>query len=442
MQTLVSSRILAPVFSFAIAALLATGSVAQANTNGTHWSSIIDDLQTSGVSQIGDFDLAKFREEAGGIQWKSMTGAPASVLSGSRQSAFFFWGQKQVYISEQLPSEALSSLPQLELHEALGATGYNDHNYSLSTALSTLAKIGPDQRARLEKAYGRTLFKNNLILAGGVSVSGGGDLATLYVKDQVLKFIMGNEQNRNAISDDFIAQYPSIDFEPLQKPGLHQVSLNYEYRSASHSENLSVYIPMAIWNQGDQARQALIQETARKIIEIFPATSGQALHTFHPEACGPESPLAKYPVTQDTATRQIQDFRAALKFGCKRMMPGEVVSLLTPAIQRADLPREAGEFNFTCIFQYGKAHQSFLTKSSIGLSNLASDMWGITEGDYLSGSVGISADGKIIMTYIAYKPVGGEMTRTPLLAPKDATYGKSEMMINGQKLTFECKKLD
>jgi hypothetical protein len=439
--------------SCALIGALTSGFAAFADTStsndearGTHWPVIIESLRTSGVQRVGDFDLKQFREQADEIQWNGMQGAPAAVLSGSRKSAFFLWDKKQVYISEQLPSEALASLPQLELHEALGATGYNDHDYSLSTALDTLSKLEPDQRTRLEHRYGQTIFRTASMRAdeGGVSVSGGGDLTTLYVKDQVLKLIMGNRTSRNALSDDFIAQYPSINFEPLQDKTLSKIYLKYQYLTASQREKFSLFIPMGVWNKGGQVRDDIIHEAARKVTEVFPSTGHQALRTFHPSSCPSRgNQIANYPTTQDLAVASIQDFRAGIKFGCRSVAPGLMERImLAPALDREQVPHEAGNYNFKCEFHYGSASISYAATTTNGQRVLVSKAWSVVPGDYLDGTAAISGDGKIEMTFITYEPPGGQMQHTPFLKTADPTFGQSETMINGRKLTFGCRKAD
>jgi hypothetical protein len=86
------------------------------------------------------------------VRFNNLDGTPDSFQSGSRQSAYYLRDKKQVYISDQIPAETVSSLPQLELHESLGALGYDDHTYALSTSLTTLSNMGPtQQRDRLQQ---------------------------------------------------------------------------------------------------------------------------------------------------------------------------------------------------------------------------------------------------------------------------------------------------
>ena len=415
--------------------------MAAENTLGRRWPEAINKLEAFGVSKIGDFDLATFRKEVAGVKFNNLDGAPATVQSGSRQSAYYLRDKKQVYISDELPAEAAASIPQLELHESLGALGYNDHNYAISTALTTLSNMNPNaQRDRLQQAYGRGIFsKDNLrIKEGGTSVSGGGDLTTLYIKNQVLKLILGGTQNVNAISDDFLTRYPSIDFEPLPDPTLTQVYILYAYDIHRRQESFSVYVPMARWNL-TSSRSDLLQEIARKVTEIFPTGSGKNLRSFRPSECR-SGQTVTYPTPRDYATASIQDLRANLQLGCMKFMDGQTgVSTLAPTLDRQQEPKEAGYFSFTCDFHYGAASISYQLNAPAGKRSMNSKMWGVGT-DSVDGTASVSPEGSIEFTMISVFPNEGPTRHSPVLKSQSPDFGKSEIQEQGRTLSFECRK--
>ena len=125
---------------------------------GQSWPKIIQGLNDRGIKKIGDFDVADFVMKAKAIRWETMPESAPSVISGSRKSAYYLRAEHKVVISKRLPGDALASLPALELHEALGAVGYDDRNYALSTALHLLSKMDqPERREKLRKKYGAGL---------------------------------------------------------------------------------------------------------------------------------------------------------------------------------------------------------------------------------------------------------------------------------------------
>ncbi len=439
------------VNSFLLSMILVTGLWVQAAPQGkpgTHWPTIIAGLESSGIHKVGDFEVKAFREEANQIHWRGLSGAPEAVLSGSRQSAFYLWDQRQVYLSEQLPAEALAALPQLELHEALGATGYNDHDYSLSTALVTLSKLDPTaQRQKLLNAYGKSLFTSSKMTDGGTSVSGGGDLTTLYVKSQVLKNIMAGAQNSSAVSDDFLLRFPSINFEPLETAGLTKVYIKYQYivhpKASGSRELFSVYVPVQRWRQGADAQKSLIREIERKLGEIFPARRGENLRRFQPEGCTSSEQTVTYPATEDPAVRSIQNFRGSLQLGCFKIMPGLTdVAVIAPALPLTSLPEDAGSYYFNCVFRYGSTSSFVYTQTAKpGQNMLGSKQWSLVDDDYVGGLVWIS-EGKILKTGIRYVPPQNTQGYIPptVSLSQNPDRGRAQMTVNGQPLSFECRK--
>ncbi|MGZ3713580.1 MAG: hypothetical protein ACXVBE_17575, partial [Bdellovibrionota bacterium] len=218
------------------------------------------------------------------VTWAPISEAPPSLIAGSRKSAFYVRSEKKIYLVRDLPLDSIAALPQLELHELFGALGFNDHRYTFSTALTAIAEIqGNEKRADLAKAYGKDYFQKSLMLArsedGGSSVSGGGDLDTLAIKLQVLKLALNHfAQNPGFMSSDFLQHFPDIGFEPMDRPDVHAVAINYQYRRGNDTgghgsrETFTLYVPMS--RTSTVERSALIDEIGEKILAIFPTEGG------------------------------------------------------------------------------------------------------------------------------------------------------------------------
>lgn len=420
---------------------------------GSHWSAIIDALEKGGLVEIGDFKIREFRREAERIVWSPMSGAPASVLSGDRRTAYYIWKGGKVFINDRLPSEATASLAQLELHEALGATGYNDENYALSTALGTLAKIkDPAKRRELARAYGKTSFRQRLIRVaggegGGSAVTRGGDLISLFIKDQVLRLIMGDEQNSANATTDFLASYARITYEPLHSKRATDVVLRYEllFRPAANGEveRIQVLVPMERWNQGGDARQRLLREIAGKVMEIFPAYRGSRLTSFVPELCGSGTRKITFPATSDPAVRDIQQLRGANLRGCalRGEMPGMVSrSVTAPSLDRASEPKAAGSYYYTCELRYSSANLVYNSKVPAGTGMRLTHSWSIDPDDYLAGVVSITGTGEIQSIGILYHAPGAAFLPPVWGKVRNPTRAQAQISIHGRPLTYRCTK--
>jgi len=424
-------------------------------TRGTHWPSIIAAVEDAGITRIGDFDLKKFEEEAQQILWTRIEGAPNTVLSGDRRTAYYIWKGKKVYINDQLPAEASASLAQLELHEALGATGYNDDNYALSTALNTLARLkNPAQRQKLVRSYGRTVFQRRLMMAGeggGASlVTRGGDLVTLFIKDLVLKAIMGDSQNSSAATPEFLSTYAKIAFEPLQMQnrGLTFVAVQYDRYIQplpnGEREAFTVFVPMKRWSQGESSRKALIREIVRKVTEIFPAYNGTPLVSFVPRGCPAGTKPVSFPTPTSTGAREIQEQRGALLRNCPDRWNDDGAkthrAVVAPALPDGADPKQPGHYQFRCLFQYGQATAESQFAHPLGVSTLRTQSWGIEEGDYLGGEIGIGNDGTITAIGISYRAPNAPLSRPQIRAVKNARRASTQMIVNGTPLVFSCKR--
>jgi hypothetical protein len=415
------------------------------SSHGQQWRQIIDNLTNSGITRLGSLDLTAFRAEAEGVHWFRLDSAPATVLSGSRSSAYYLKGKLTVYMQEQLPAEALAALPQLELHEAFGAVGYDDNDTSKSTALALLSRMPEGmERNRLASAYGRSLFAPAALARGGTSVSGGGDLATLYAKAEILRTVMGGYGNQAHALIEFLEKYPSVDFEPLRAGGERTVVIQYRYTPAR--ETFSVFLPMERWKEGESARAQLVQEAARKLLELFPAYAGAASRTFTPSGC-PAGKQVTYPATDDQAVKDIQNVRGEMQLGCMEYQhqSGFTAKMIqAPAVAAPAQPKEAGNFYYSCTFSLSGrpvSIQQFTVRA--GSHPLLSNIISIQEGDNIEGMFAVLPDGRMEFVEIAYHDPQGNGPQPHPARSADGSGAETHVdNVDGQRLDFSCHKVE
>lgn len=409
---------------------------------GSSWIKVIGTLQKSGIKQVGDLVLNDIANAGKAVEWLPLQNAPPSLLSGSRKSAFFLRSQKKVYYVTPLPKISLPALPQLELHEVMGALGYDDDDGALSMALILVSRLPQnEQRSRLVQFYGQVLFANPS-LRGGTSVSGGGDLTTTFFRDQTLKYILSQ---KSGTTSEFLRVYPLIRFEPLQDRTLSTVVIQYRYlvraNTRGQRELFSVFLPMSRAQGSKSERQDLVQQVSRKITELFRAYPGQTQTRFQPSSCSSAEQTVIFPHTRDHAVAHIQDFRGGLALQCHHFSPGMTgYTLTSPAITADQDPRVSGSFHFTCQFKYNQGADEYNVVVPAGQSRLASHQVSIDDEDFL-GDVWIAADGKILRTGIQSMSTQKDPRRKPVLTPSvNSNFGKSEIEVRGKVLTYQCRR--
>jgi hypothetical protein len=336
---------------------------------------LLQNLQASGVTKIGDLDLRQVSKAATKVQIKTVDQLPVDAGPGrrthnwavngldaqgkpilvdlgftteegpqatERRSAHYDVAKKSVQIVGDLSAEAAAQTPQLKLHETLGALGYNDKQYGLSTALKILDDTkDPAARRQLLDAYGKTLFqKQNLRSSGGSSVGGGGDVLALTVKHEVLKSLQATGRK---LRSDFLIQYPSIGFEPSYKTDKQFVGLDYEMRlragvwhqgdlegvrrDQSLQELVSIHIPALTWSQNPAGRAAMVEEITALILGIFPAFEDTVYKNESMVRGCPASVKVREPVGSDPRTAIIAFQRTDLLYNCSGQADEGLVDL-------------------------------------------------------------------------------------------------------------------
>lgn len=320
---------------------------------GEHWSLILQKLRDRGVHQVGDFNLEEFtravEDPQHGVRWGS---APSDgtrpLFAAGRRSAYFTVNDKKVYLGDDLRSYPEDAVSQLELHEALGATGYNDRQYQISSSLHMLSALPAgtvEEQARTVLA--RELFQNSMLkgmptnpqgdaTGGATSIGGGGDVIALMAKSLVLNHILTqygelNSELSRKISRKLLEAYPRIGFEPQYDPHQQFVAVQYLAKTKNSrsrpwagvpfdsgtgaQEMITIYVPALKWQSANEAgaHEAVINEAARLIESLFPSSE-----TAIPGSVGRCSLHIqfKFPPTSDTHLKDIQRARAQILSGC------------------------------------------------------------------------------------------------------------------------------
>ncbi len=289
-------------------------------------NSIINTLLEQKINIVGDFDLKLFQEDAKKINWirKTEKAPPAiSRFTDGRKTAYFLKKDKTVVVL----SDNIS--PILQLHESLGVLGYNDERYAMSTALTLLSK---EKDMKLQKqliqSFGQSLFhKDNMLAAGGSSVGGGGDEASLDLKVKFIHEIISTTDIH--FFPDLFTKYLEIDFKQFADKERQFVGLQYEAmrkeisthigandglrRTEEIQEFITIYYPQS-WRDGKK-RNLIAKEAFRKIIYIFPPDQHLLdTWTFTPYGCDKQS--VTYPWVSDIDLQNIQYERASLISNC------------------------------------------------------------------------------------------------------------------------------
>lgn len=160
---------------------------------------IIDVIISSGrYSKLGDLDLVALRKEILTVKWRAYIGKSFSIGNkGARSSAVYSVERRLVVVSREewfTMDEAIRM--EIALHEALGALGYRDEKYQITTCLTLLASLIFSEEnkylvesqiiaSKLSSLWSVAIAshsimeipktdKSPVMLAGGISLTGGG----------------------------------------------------------------------------------------------------------------------------------------------------------------------------------------------------------------------------------------------------------------------------
>lgn len=311
------------------------GGNARGDEPGSAGAGLIAELRAKGLERIGDFDLREFQKQQRELRWKiKESPEECARFATGRRTACYRRDLQAVFISPEIPASAQEALPTLENHESLGAAGYNDRNYAMSSALSTLNQMRSEKdREKLAEDLGTTIFdKDEMFSSGtGTSVGGGGDLIALVTKTRVLEEFMKRQKD---LSWDFLRRFPEIGFEPLYLRSQQFVALRYQARPAAPErfglqalpgvrvdrrhgtqELISVYVPALLWQKGPEQRRAIVEEIIGYLADLFPVTDRELLRPIEGLGCIGGQNL-EFPRARSAHTALVQRSRAALLTGC------------------------------------------------------------------------------------------------------------------------------
>ncbi len=158
----------------------------------------VDSLLSQGVVDIGNVNLPQFKEQIKQVHLLVVTGGATALGSGQftvRMGNVYIPSTKTIYINEQTLVRNPEGSTKLMPHELLGALGYEDEKYQISTVMfSKNAKLAAElinkSKIDLGKKSVRSEAKNmtNRQSSGGVTIIGGGGdellfAAKLYMLD-------------------------------------------------------------------------------------------------------------------------------------------------------------------------------------------------------------------------------------------------------------------
>ncbi len=158
----------------------------------------IDKLLGQNIVKIGNMNLEKLSAELDTVEWRTFDLGYLGGSGGNRMTSIYIVKDKMVVINS-LSLQGLVGKPvhmfSWALHEGLGALGYDDENYELSSSISFLADnpslmslSGVDYVKDNFKELKRSSLGRTYAMSGGSTVvGGGGDAIIIDLKQRLLK---------------------------------------------------------------------------------------------------------------------------------------------------------------------------------------------------------------------------------------------------------------
>jgi hypothetical protein len=174
-----------------------------------------------GISKIGNLDLNKLVEDLDQVDWRTFSlGFMIGSGEKDRTGSVYYVKTKMVVVNmlylNNLVNKPVHLYPWL-LHEAMGALGYSDENYELSSSISFIASlIESDNQIILKSILSNinqdfinlSRTKTNLLYAmsgGSTIVGGGGDAIIIELKQRLLeRFLHWSKYHGNDLPADRI----------------------------------------------------------------------------------------------------------------------------------------------------------------------------------------------------------------------------------------------
>lgn len=418
---------------------------------GQAWPEIIDGLRSQGISKVGGLDLNKFKADAQKITWKKNLQAAPDLVAGMRKSAYYIYKNNEIHVSKNLPTETLESLPDLELHELLGALRYEDNQYEISTSLRLLHETkSPELRQKLLNNFSNTLFtKERLkIYDGGSSVGGGGDIRALHIKNYILKKILSS---RSSVSADFYRSYPLINFEPVDDPRMDVAVMRYWARGPEALKKLGykeripvynnvqemiyLYIPMNRW-QDPRARAELLEEIEEKILVLFPSPGQQMIQV---PICDKKFSIS-VPATQHLNILRLIRDRAETHANCHGLREWEHETF-APSFAEGIVVKNPGVHYYKCTFEWDGESFTQDLKFKDGEGSNLTTLWHISEDVIIGGRTLLNRKGEVTHMQLIYFMSTKVEYQTPLKSIKNLRDAWVILpSLDGKPLRYSCQK--
>ena len=226
-------------------------------------------VDVSGNKNASGFDLSEFRTQLALIDWVDL--GPEDALPafiGSRRSAYFT--HHKVHISQRLSGHSSEDLALIGIHESLGALGYNDADYQVSTALWFLSG---EERPNVREWFVSTTAwivrisqrKQKLVqMAGGsgTMVGGGGDLYAAIAKARTLKEIL----KQRTVLRSYYLNLVRVAFEPDYAVTGVTASAKME-----GDGRLTIFVPVVRWMESSEKdRVEIVDQIAKTLLDYYP----------------------------------------------------------------------------------------------------------------------------------------------------------------------------
>ena len=205
---------------------------------------ITQSLLSQGIKRIGNIDIEVLDRQISETKWESVHDKFLIGSGEGRATSIYVVEQKTVIVNElALKLIDRSVYPQVSLHEAFGAQGYDDEKSNVSLALEQIAR-NPKNIVFFEKHLKNSVMglKTNKVYqskGGGTSVGGGGDGTAIEFKKILLDIAL---QDSSAVSDNVIASILNSDIEPNW-----HVEQMHDLKVQAQGESFRIDIPSVLW---------------------------------------------------------------------------------------------------------------------------------------------------------------------------------------------------
>lgn len=174
----------------------------------------IDKLLSFNINRVGKLNLVTLSKELDEVEWKTFDLGFLIGSGGNRTTSIYFVETKTVVLNTMSLSELQNkpvSLFSWTLHEGMGALGYQDENYELSSSIAFLAENTSLEDLNAAKEGLESNFTQDKIIrakenrtykmasGSGTVVGGGGNAIALELKKKLMQRLMAKTKNKKAL---------------------------------------------------------------------------------------------------------------------------------------------------------------------------------------------------------------------------------------------------